>query len=38
MKLTVAIPTHNRSQTLALTLGSLAALKLAPASRSLNAW
>ncbi len=30
MKLTVAIPTHNRSQTLALTLGSLAALKLDP--------
>ena len=30
MKLTVAIPTHNRSHTLALTLGSLAALKLEP--------
>ena len=30
MKLTVAIPTHNRHQTLGLTLDSLAALKLAP--------
>jgi GT2 family glycosyltransferase len=30
MKLTVAIPTHNRSQTLTLTLGSLGALKLEP--------
>jgi glycosyltransferase involved in cell wall biosynthesis len=30
MKLTVAVPTHNRSQTLALTLNSLAALKLDP--------
>jgi glycosyltransferase involved in cell wall biosynthesis len=30
MKLTVAIPTHNRHQTLALTLGSLAALKVDP--------
>jgi glucosyl-dolichyl phosphate glucuronosyltransferase len=28
MKLTVAIPTHNRSRTLALTLNSLAALKV----------
>ena len=30
MKLTVAIPTHNRAQTLALTLGSLAELKVDP--------
>lgn len=30
MKITVAIPTHNRHQTLALTLASLAALKRAP--------
>ncbi len=30
MKLTVAIPTHNRHQTLGLTLDSLAALKLTP--------
>ncbi len=30
MKLTVAIPTHNRHRTLGLTLDSLAALKLAP--------
>ena len=30
MKLTVAIPTHNRSQTLALTLDSLGQLKADP--------
>jgi glucosyl-dolichyl phosphate glucuronosyltransferase len=30
MKLTVAVPTHNRSRTLGLTLDSLAALKLDP--------
>jgi glucosyl-dolichyl phosphate glucuronosyltransferase len=30
MKLTVAIPTHNRHQTLELTLNSLTALRLAP--------
>jgi glucosyl-dolichyl phosphate glucuronosyltransferase len=30
MKITVAIPTHNRARTLAMTLGSLAAIKLVP--------